>query len=266
MADTMPPRFPLDAEWFDAIARRVSRRRFDKRPVSTTCLNRLEERCDELSQAAGSTRAVLVRETPHDVFTGFIGSYGKISGAPSLVAFVGEDDASAGVGYLGEAVILDATLAGLSTCWIGGSFDAKSAGSVADLARGERVFAVTPIGHATEEFGTAERLAHAVIKSRSRLALGEIAPGNESWPSWAREAAEAVRLAPSGVNRQPWRLRVEDDALVLGESPKPYWTAPIDFGIAMLHAELGALHSGVVGRWEAASGTDVARFRAEARP
>ena len=46
----------------------------------------------------------------------------------------------------------------------------------------------------------------------------------------------------------------------MGSALQTYWTAPMDFGIAMLHAELGALHTGVRGSWEMLSGPDVARF------
>jgi hypothetical protein len=81
------------------------------------------------------------------------------------------------------------------------------------------------------------------------------------WPAWAREAAEAVRLAPSGKNRQPWRLRMDDDALVLAfDADGAYWTAPIGCGIAALHAELGAWHAGVSGTWQRLIGSDIARF------
>ena len=99
------------------------------------------------------------------------------------------------------------------------------------------------------------------MRPRLRLDLARIAPGVESWPDWAQRAAEAVRLAPSGQNRQPWRLRMEGEALVLScTTQHPYWTARIDCGIAALHAELGALRAGVTGTWQRLSAPQVARF------
>lgn len=259
MSVATSPRQPVKPEWFDAVTRRVSRRQFDGRAVGSTALDRVEETCRCASEGRGA-RAVLVRSAPQDVFTGFIGSYGKIVGAPSLVAFVGTDDSLIDVGYVGECVILDATLAGLDTCWIAGSFSAESAARIVDLAPGEHVCAVTPVGHATEAKSGAERLLTAVVKPRSRMAIADIAVGCDSWPGWARVAAEAIRVAPSGANKQPWRLRFEEGALVLGAAPRTYWTAPMDFGIAMLHAELGALHADVHGTWEMLLGSDIARF------
>jgi hypothetical protein len=39
----------------------------------------------------------------------------------------------------------------------------------------------------------------------------------------------------------------------------------MDLGIAMLHAELGALHAGMSGKWDRSSGEVVARFLPEDR-
>jgi hypothetical protein len=52
----------------------------------------------------------------------------------------------------------------------------------------------------------------------------------------------------------------EESLVVSRKERRPYWTWPIDCGIAMLHAELGALHEGVGGRWVRLSEPDVAAF------
>lgn len=260
----MSPRPPLSRtladEWLKALTVRVSSRRYDGASVSPDLLDRLDETCGNLTVPGGSARPVLIRTAPADVFTGLIGSYGGVEGAPSLIAFVGAEDAEYEIGYVGEAAILDATAAGLETCWIAASFDPARAGHLVELADGEKVHAITPLGHATRSIGAGERFMRASLRARHRLPLDTIAPGHEQWPAWAREAATAVRLAPSGANKQPWRLRMDGDALVMSAAPKTYWTAPIDFGIAMLHAELGAASAGVRGTWTAASQNDIARF------
>ena len=47
----------------------------------------------------------------------------------------------------------------------------------------------------------------------------------------------------------------------MGRAEKLYWTAPIDFGIARLHVELGAQHEGVERHVDdARPSRDVARF------
>jgi hypothetical protein len=255
-----PLHHDLAAEWFDAIPHRISSRRFDGTAPAPALLDRLEKTCQRLTAPSGRARAVLVREAPPEVFTGLVGSYGRIEGAPTLAAFVGPEDAGIEVGYTGEAVVLDATAAGIDSVWIAASFDAGHAGRLAGLHDGERVHAIAALGHATKTIGVGERLMRAGVRARQRLHLETTAPGHASWPVWAREAAAAARLAPSGANKQPWRLSMDGNTLVFTKAAKTYWTAPLDFGIAMLHAELGALHAGVSGSWVVGSGAEVSRF------
>lgn len=260
MVLTPPVSRALDPAWLDAVQARISSRRYSGEAIDSALLDRLDRTCERLSATPGAARAVLVREAPPEVFTGLVGSYGRVEGAPSLVAFVGTADAAYNVGYIGEAVVLEATALGLDTCWIAASFDPERAGTLAALGEGERVHAITALGHAADTVKVAERLMRASVRARSRLSLAAIAPGHEGWPAWAREAVSALRLAPSGANKQPWRLHMDGDALVLTEAPKVYWTAPLDLGIAMLHAELGAEHAGASGRWLAGLDGEVARF------
>jgi len=101
--------------------------------------------------------------------------------------------------------------------------------------------------------------------SANRKPVEVIAPdGTDGWPAWAIGALETARLAPSAVNRQPWRFRWDDDVLVVSvnnrlESPKV--TKRLDCGIAMLHIEIAAQSYGVTGSWsDLPTGLDVARF------
>ncbi len=272
------------AQWYDVISTRISRRRFDGRPVPAELREQLEVFCDGASAPAGApdspsvepgavtapARVCLVDDPAQKLFTGLIGGYGKVSGTPLAAAFVGRspsgddvpDDVQEAVGYLGEAFILEATRLGLGTCWIAGSFDHTGAADLVDLTPGEQVVAVTPLGYPTSQQTNGERLLRTMVKASARLSVEKIAPGvlDGDWPQWAVSAVQATRLAPSGANRQPWRFRLEGDSLVLGRAEKLYWTAPIDFGIARLHVELGAQHEGVSGTWTMLSGGDFARF------
>ncbi len=107
-----------------------------------------------------SARAVLVADPAEDIFRGIPGGYGKVSGAPALVAFVGNmesPDVQEALGYTGEGVILEATALGLATCWVGGFFSPKRAAAIAKVAPNERVLAVTPVGYAKEGSSLQER-------------------------------------------------------------------------------------------------------------
>jgi nitroreductase len=266
----------LDPAWYDAIAARRSRRRYEDRPVAGAAIDALRDLCARFRLAPGVR--VTLAPGGADVFTGLLdrfgGAYGRVEGAPWTAAMVGPDDAGTEAGYAGEAFILEATRLGLGTCWVAGMFDRATIGRLVEPESGEKVYAVTPVGHPRERKALVERMMSTAVRSAARRQVEEIAPGlvrpsaplgheahrDGAWPEWAVTAVEAVRLAPSGANRQPWRLRLEDGALVIAMTDGAYWTAPIDCGIAMLHAELGALHEGVRGRWTRLAAPDVARF------
>jgi len=266
----------LDPAWYDAIAVRRSRRRYSDHKVAPKALDALRAFCDGFKLAPGA-RVQLV-EGDGGIFTGLLdrfgGAYGRVEGAPWTAAFIGPMGAQTQVGYVGEAFILEATRLGLGTCWVAGMFDRKTAASLVKLHRGEHVVAVTPVGHPVERKQFVERMMSKAVRSAARRQVEDIAPGlsrgwghaglegpaGAAWPAWAVAAVEAARVAPSGANRQPWRFRLQGGALVLSCAEKTYWTAHLDYGIAMLHVELGAAHEGVHGAWEHLSAPDVARF------
>jgi Putative TM nitroreductase len=251
----------LQPAWYDVIARRISRRRYAPQAVRAELRERLAATCAELA-ALDNARAQLVDDPDETLFTGLVGGYGRVAGTPLVGAFVGREGSECAVGYLGQAFILEATRLGLGTCWIAGSFDKERAAQLVDLAPGERVVAVTPLGYPTERQPGGERLLRTMVRASSRVSVEKLAPGilDGSWPQWAVTAVQAARLAPSGANKQPWRFRLDEGSLVLSRAEKLYWTAPIDLGIARLHVELGAAHEGVSAEWEELEAPDAAMF------
>ncbi|MFA4965213.1 MAG: nitroreductase family protein [Thermoleophilia bacterium] len=259
----------LDPAWYDAIAARRSRRRYSDRPVATAALEALRAHCAASRLTPGAH--VELAEQPGDLYTdvaGRPGDVGRVEGAPWAAAFVAPTGNRIEAGYVGEAFVLAATNLGLGTCWVATGFDPDAAARVFAREPGEQVVAVTPVGHPLEHKQVEERMMSAAVRSAARRQVDEIAPGltrgegpaGAAWPAWAVSAVEAARLAPSAADRQPWRFRLASGALVLSTSGTASLTASIDLGIAMLHAELGALHAGVRGFWEHLPAPDVARF------
>lgn len=249
--------------WRRAAEARHSRRAYDGTPIDADVLRSLESFCGDF-RPYEEARTVLVAEPGTNVFTGILGSYGRVHGAPSVLLFIaceeGSSRAQRRCGYTGEAAILEATALGLGTCWVGGFFDPAKAKRLIPLAAGERIVAVSPLGRAVAEKTVTERTMRGLAGSHERKSLEQIAPGHEGWPLWARTAAECVRIAPSAVNRQPWRLGLDGDTLVISkDSPGdlPRVTKELDIGIASLHAELGALKEGAVGAWADTAGDRV---------
>jgi nitroreductase len=239
-----------DSRWLETIPKRRSRRRFDARRVDADILDAIGSVCEDF-RPFPDVRAALVRDPSVDIFTGLvgpIGSYGKVRDAPHLLAFVGPEGADVQVGYVGEVLVLEATRLGLGTCWVAGSFEQETAERLVETDGKTRVHAVSPLGYAVEQKRGAERTLGRMLGSHARKPLAELTSQDPSeWPAWARAAADAARLAPSGANRQPWRFRFERGALVLFvDHGRTYWTRGYDLGCALLHAELAAKDAGDV--------------------
>ena len=175
-----------------------------------------------------------------------------VSGIAALPRDGGPEDAAAEGGYVGQAAVLEATVLGLDTCWVGGMFRPDVAASLISLAPGERVFAVSPVGRATTSKSLGEKIATSIVRSRIRKPVEEIAPGSDGWPEWSRSGVEAARMAPSALNIQPWRFSFGAGAVTLSTDGKkdPHGIPKrLDCGIAMLHFELGAWAAGMRGTW-----------------
>lgn len=193
-----------------------------------------------------------------DVFKGFLGSYGKVKGAPAFIAFIGSMDdphVQEEVGYTGEGIILEATALGLNTCWVGGFFRPENVASLIKLGNNERVLAVTPVGYAQRFESFEEKVMTGFGRNHKRLPISTLVTGfgTEILPQWEKESVEAARLAPSAVNRQPWGFNIEPDGItvfVRTSSPEFNVSKRLDCGIAMLHIEVAALNFGCKGEWQ----------------
>jgi len=255
----------LPPDWYQAIFLRHSRRSFMPRRPEEEKVAGLEDLCRSFRPFPGA-KAEFVRSSPEEVFKGFIGSYGKISGAPYYMAFIGlKGGAGEGVGYTGEGLVLAATTLGLGTCWVSGFFrpEAVTAGLV--LEKDERVYAVTPVGYAERDYSVKDRIYRTLAGSRKRKPLSQICEGTAA-DAWQEQALEAARLAPSAANRQPWLFGLEPGSITVrtaGSKDSRRYPKRLDCGIAMLHLELGALAAGVPGRWVPLAPPGVARFEAQ---
>lgn len=258
-------------KWHEALLVRRSRRQYLPRGLNEPVVQYLQKFSTPLNGFLAGCRVVLVTEEPDNVFKGIIGSYGKIKGAPAYAAFIGDTqhpNVEENIGYLGEAFILEATSMGLGTCWVGGFFDAKVVKNQIKIALNEKVFAVTPVGYAAAEYKIEEKLMSNIVSSHKRKQLDVLCSGlrEEKWPKWIKQGLNAARLAPSAVNRQPWRFLVGEDSVTVSvDSTFLQLGVPkrLDCGIAMLHFEIGAMNAGIHGKWQHLPSPQVSRFYPE---
>ncbi len=257
------------------IPERHSARTFTDAAVSDALLEEIrlcaERHRAGLSQTPGA-RVEIFAHGCDTIMTGLVGSYGKLRGTRAFAAFIADTrahDYETQIGYLGEAVILKATELGLGTCWVGGFFDAAATATLVRASEHERVVAVTPIGYAADTPRVVERLMKSFVRSHTRLAMDKLLTsetrlaGIIRWPEWMGHAVEAARLAPSAINRQPWRFSVEGDIITVsfeGNERDHGISKRLDCGIALLHLEAAAALHHVTGTWEILKSPQVARF------
>jgi hypothetical protein len=201
-----------------------------------------------------------------------LGTYGFIKGATGFIvgAVRRAPHDLEDYGYLLERVVLYATGLGLGTCWLGGTFTRSSfVRRFGGLERGEAMPAVVSVGLIGDD-GT-ERIREREEGSR-RLPSSELFfDGRSGEPldlgragGYAR-ALEAVRMAPSASNKQPWRVVRGDDGGAWHfylRRTKGYGKGSalftvlrladlqrVDLGIALCHFELVARECGLAGGW-----------------
>jgi nitroreductase len=253
--------------WYRTIEKRRSRRRFEVKPLEAEVLSQITSVCADFSPYSNA-RAVVVTESPDKVFKGAVGPYGKIKGAPAFIAFIGNMESPnvwEQVGYIGEGIILEAEALNLATCWVAGFFRPKVVTSLTEIGKGERVLAVTPIGYAAKRHSLEESLMTGFGLTHMRRPLSGLVSGlrESEWPQWIKLALEAARLAPSAVNRQPWRFKIEPNSITVSVNTigREYGLSKrLCCGIAMLHIEVAALTCGIRGSWKFLEPPLVARF------
>ncbi len=258
------------ASVIEMIARRVSCRSFDGRPLDPEDAGSLRQALTEIPRTPFGSR---VRFALLDLDGGSpgqarLGTYGVIRGARTFIAGTVTAGARAmeDFGHAMETMILRATERGIGTCWLGGTFSRSGFAAAMNLAEDEILPAVTPVGYPAGKRTLTDRIFRFTASSDRRLPWGDLF-FSETWdrPLDRDEAGpwtpvlECVRLAPSASNKQPWRIlrRGADHHLFLKRTPR-YGDLPggirlqnIDLGIAMCHFEAASRELGIDGKWVA---------------
>ena len=168
-----------------------------------------------------------------------------IRGVKTCVALVIDEDGQQSrlfAGCSGELLVLELTLMGIGTCWVTGTFRRSRAEEKARVSGESRLIGLIAAGSPAAAQGP-----------RKRKLLREICASDPTgWAEGPRRAAELVRLAPSALNLQPWRISVEPTRLILDADSHNPRTA-LDVGIALCHAELACAGSHT---WRFASSAD----------
>ena len=161
-------------------------------------------------------------------------------------------------GFAFERVVLYAVSKGLGTTWIAGTMDRPAFERAMELGEGEVMPCVSPLGRPAAKMSLRESMMRKGVKADSRLSFEKLFfDGAFDKPLSAENAGdlklplEMVRLAPSAVNGQPWRVVRCGDCVHFyekrgrGMASDTWDIQKIDMGIALCHFELGAIESGL---------------------
>ncbi|MFK5883653.1 MAG: nitroreductase family protein [Candidatus Izemoplasma sp.] len=176
-----------------------------------------------------------------------IGTYGFIKNPPSFIGGVVKNNLKGMVdfGFIFEDVILKLTKEDVGTVWLGGTFT-RSDFDV-DCNEDEIIACVSPVGYAASSMSMKEKVIRKSVNANNRKPFDDlffygkemnVVPSNHQFHKYL----EAIRLAPSASNKQPWRVVIEDDIFHFYlKRTKGYGNVlkmdiqAVDIGIALSH-------------------------------
>ena len=221
----------------EAIDIRRSRRQYDGKPIEDHIINALSELACEYTNQGIRIEFVWNDGT---AFNGFRKSYGMFKGVTHYAALIAEKDSPLHIeklGYYGEMIVLHATVKGLGTCWVGGTFHRRSC--PISLADHEKLYCVISIGYTDANESQREKLIRKITHHQTKTAA-DMYKSDSIVPDWFMSGMRAVEKAPSAMNRQPVIFEYQNHVTTASILNERDTGSLIDLGIAKLHFELGA--------------------------
>lgn len=200
---------------YDAIAIRKSCRKFSTEPLNAAKLQAMEAAIASFDLLYEDVKLSyrFVKRTK--------GMFNVLAPHYLLISGTGDVREQEAAGFLFEQLMLWFATQGIGAVWLGGSKDTSKQLSAFDII---------PIA-----FGTPEVVIHREIAEFKRKTIEEIT--NDPLDN----AMHAVRLAPSGINLQPWYFQRENNVInvyeqiLKGPLSLFYKLTAIDIGIALAH-------------------------------
>ncbi len=192
-----------------------------------------------------------------------LGTYGVIKGANHFLAVSCDNSEFSleALGYAFEKLVLYCTSLGLGTVWLGGTFNKGEFSKAMNLSENEILPIVSPVGYESSKKSLLSKLMGS--SSNKRKDFSEIffyenfdTPLTKDMSGEYLESLEMVRLAPSAINKQPWRILKKDNMIHFYAEMKNQFNK-IDIGIALCHFHLTAQENNLKGRFEFAEPNNI---------
>ncbi len=244
---------------------RSSVRTYENRDLSANEKDQINAYIDNLSNPFSADVTFRLLEKASSADGEKLGTYGVIKGAGNYIVASAADKELAleALGYSFEKLVLYATSLGLGTCFLGGTFNRSSFAAAMNLKEGDLFPCISPIGYPAGKKRTRDSLMRWVSKADQRKEWNELFfKQNFSQPLTKDDAGEfafpleMVRLAPSAVNKQPWRIVQDKDtyhfylARSLKSDKEKIDIQRVDMGIATCHFHMAALEKELPGKFQ----------------
>lgn len=220
-------------DYKSAIMARISRRSYLDTEVAPATLAVLQEKIAEINAESGLSIAWL-----ENGVTAMAGgkSYGLFRGVRALLLLKGSATIShlhEKIGYYGEQLILEATILGLGTCWVGGTFDATAL----RVPMGETLVCVVPVGNVCQDNSFKEKFIRHMMHRKSK-SIEQLLHSDEPVSEELRDAMELVQRAPTARNMQKVTF-AQKNGEITAHVPNNSPFDLVDLGICKLHLECG---------------------------
>lgn len=228
-----------------AIKKRKSTRKYKETKIDDKKIKNIIEKSIETDKLFESDIVVDLRDRKeiNDLIKGIIGDYGKIISPHYFILSTEKEKKNIiDLGFLGEQLILELTKEKLATCWIGKFGSKEKIGNRLNLKNQKKPQALLAFGKPSKkgfrnEEPNRKKLNELIIGGKRKIKFDQI--------------LELVKLAPSALNRQPWRFKLKDNRIDFYLSKKGLMEKflrnisnlkllnYIDIGIALKHAQIG---------------------------
>lgn len=257
----MVAEFPVEK----TVRARRSVRTYEERPLSKEDKEKITSYIAALSNPFSIKVSIGLLEKKSAANGEKLGTYGVIKGAGDyLGAAVTEGELSLeALGYSFEKLILYAASLGLGTCWLGGTFNRSGFSEAMGIKENELFPAISPIGYPQDKKRITDTLTRWIAKADKRKGWEELFYQDDfSHPLTETEAGdyafplEMLRLAPSAVNKQPWRVVKEKNNCHFYKTEAAEDTKTridiqrVDVGIAACHFHVAALEKKLPGEFK----------------
>lgn len=236
-------------------------RHFKETPVDTKALLELEsyiKDCKKLDSSIVIEPKFFAGDDTYKRLYGIAGYQGVMIEAPNYLVLISEDKPQhlENAGYVGERAILKARDLGIDSCWVSYS-DRDMVKKTLGLETDKEVVALIALGYGSKEVKVEHKTKTGDNYSKSnmstantgseRISLEEMVYidkwGNAATSEILEERAlldafSYARMAPSALNKQPWRFIVDGGKVVLAIDSEDYrgsYLNKIDAGIVMLY-------------------------------